>query len=91
MHDTFLNQNLYESIVRLCHENSISKIFALTITVHTNSHITEQSLREHFMDRNSPLIGEWTKILVQKKEIEPLTATIDQIDGEKITESTSCS
>ncbi len=83
MHDTFLNQNLYESITHLCEEHSIAKILNLTITVHTHSHITEQSIREYFSDRNSSLIGDRTNILVQKKDIEPLTATINQIDGEK--------
>lgn len=86
MHDTFLNQNLYESIVNLCKENSIAKIFNLIITVHTNSHISKESIREHFSDRKSSLIGDWTNIVVQKKEIEPLTATIEQIDGEKLNE-----
>ena len=83
MHDTFLNQNLYESIIGLCKENSIEKIIKLVITVHTNSHISENSIREHFTDRKSKLIGDWTNIVVDKKEIEPLTATIEQIDGEK--------
>jgi len=83
MHDTFLNQNLYESIWGLCKENAIEKITKLVITVHTHSHISEKSIREHFADRKSELIGEWTNIVVDKKEIEPLTATIEQIDGEK--------
>lgn len=83
MHDTFLNQNLYDAIVNLCKEHSITKINHLEITVHTNSHISEGSIRECFTDRNNSQIGEWTDILVHKKEVEPLTATIDKIDGEK--------
>lgn len=86
MHDTFLNENLYKSVVSLCKENSIEKIINLTITVHTKSHICEESLREHFSDRQSPLMGDWTNIVVQREEIEPLTATIEQIDGEKLNE-----
>ncbi len=82
MHDTFLNQNLYEAIVEICGENSIAKIFNLTITVHTDSHISEDSLREHFSERNNMLIGDWTNILINKQEIEPLTAVIDEIEGE---------
>ncbi len=82
MHDTFINQNLYESIVGLCNEHSIAKINNLTITVHTLSHVSAQSILEYFADRNSTLVGDWTNITVQKKEIKPLTATIDQIDGE---------
>ena len=86
MHDTFLNENLYESIVDLCSKHAISKILKLKITVHTHSHITENSLREHFMDKNSRLIGSWTDIVVQRDDIEPLTATIEKIDGEKFDE-----
>ncbi|PJJ27964.1 hypothetical protein [Lacrimispora celerecrescens] len=82
MHDTFLNQNIFEAIVEICGENFIEKIFYLTITVHTNSHISEDSLRDYFSERNNTLIGDWTNILVLKREIEPLTAVIDEIEGE---------
>lgn len=83
MHDTFLNQKLYESIVKLCGEHRIIKVWKLTITVHINSHICKESIREYFEERNSNYIGEWTDIVVQKKEIEPLTAVIEQLDGER--------
>ena len=83
MHDTFLNQKLYESIIGLCKENAIAKILDLTITVHTNSHISPKSIREYFSERNNNLIGDWTNILVRKLEIQPLTAIIEKIDGEK--------
>ncbi len=83
MHDTFLNQNLYESIIDLCRENAIARILNLTITVHTNSHISENSIREYFSERKNALIGDWTNILVHKQEMEPLTAIIDRIEGEK--------
>jgi len=86
MHDTFLNQNLYDEIVSLCNENSITKINELIITVHTHSHICNQSIREYFTDRNNSLIGEWTNIIIQKEEIEPLTAVIEKIDGDKFNE-----
>ncbi len=83
MHDTFLNQNLYDAIVKLCKDNGMEKITKLVITVHTHSHISEGSIREFFEDRKNKLMGAWTNIVVDKKEIEPLTATIEQIDGEK--------
>lgn len=82
MHDTFLNQNLYDSIVKLCDEHAISKVHSLTLTVHTHSHVCEQSIKDHFKDHQNPLIDASSYITVQKKEIEPLTATIEQIDGE---------
>lgn len=82
MHDTFLNQNLYESIVNLCKEHSISKIHNLILTVHTHSHISEHSIRDHFTDMNNKLIDIESNIIIQKEEREPLTATIEQIDGE---------
>ncbi|WP_352400851.1 hypothetical protein [Anaerotignum sp.] len=84
MHDTFLNQNLYDAITKLCDENAMAKITQLVIIVHTHSHINESSIREYFGDRRSKLIGDWTNVVIEKKEIEPLTATIEQIDGEKI-------
>ncbi|ADL04756.1 conserved hypothetical protein [[Clostridium] saccharolyticum WM1] len=82
MHDTFLNQNLYESVIDICNENAIAKILKLTITVHTHSHISESSIREYFTERKNSLVGDWTNIQVQRQEIEPLTAVIDEIDGE---------
>lgn len=83
MHDSFLSQNLYESIVNLCNEHSIETILNLIITVHTKSHISEESVRSIFTGRNSALVNDRTNISVQRKEIEPLTAVIEQIDGEK--------
>ena len=53
MHDTFLNQNLYESVIDICNENAIAKILKLTITVHTHSHISESSIREYFTERKN--------------------------------------
>ncbi len=83
MHDTFLNQNLYDAIVRLCDENLISKIDHIIITVHTDSHICEDSLREQFAESRNNLIDKLTEITVQKKDIQRLTAFIEHIDGEK--------
>lgn len=83
MHDTFLNQNLYDAIVRLCNENSISKIDHIIITVHTDSHICEESLREQFAESKNILIDDSTDITVQKKDIQRLTAFIEHIGGEK--------
>ncbi|HAN20079.1 MAG: hypothetical protein A2Y15_05295 [Clostridiales bacterium GWF2_36_10] len=83
MHDTLLNQNIYENIVHICLEHKINKIKNLIITVHTDSHICEESLREQFKVNNNILIDEWTNILIQKNDIEKLTAILDYIDGEK--------
>ncbi|MHB1152380.1 MAG: hypothetical protein ACYCWE_03760 [Eubacteriales bacterium] len=83
MHDTFLNQNLYDAIVSLCDENSISKIDDIIITVHTDSHISEDSLREQFAESSNNLIDGLTEITVQRKDIQRLTAFIEHIGGEK--------
>ena len=83
MHDTFLNQNLYDAIIRLCDENSIFKINQIVITVHTDSHICEDSLREQFAESNNFLIDGMTEITVQKKAVQRLTAFIEHIGGEK--------
>lgn len=86
MHDTFLNKNLYESILNICSKHKINKIRKLKITVHTHSHITESSIRDYFKINKKELVGDFTYIIVQREEIEPLTATIEEIDGEKSNE-----
>jgi Zn finger protein HypA/HybF involved in hydrogenase expression len=81
MHDTFLFGNLYDAVLKLCEENSIQRINSIRITVHTDSHINEQSLREFFAENGSTLIDKNTVIIINRKESERLTAVIEQIDG----------
>jgi Zn finger protein HypA/HybF involved in hydrogenase expression len=82
MHDTFLNERIYESLIRLSNENGISRLRRVNIAVNTDSHITENSLRDHFSDRGSKLIGDWTEITVEKRDVGKLNAVINSIEGE---------
>jgi hypothetical protein len=83
MHDTFLNQNLYETIVTICRENSIFKVKNLVVTVHADSHVNKDSIKGHFAEEGNPLIGDFTDIEIKKCGAERLCAIIEQIDGEK--------
>ena len=51
MHDTFLNQRIYEALLKLCQENKIIKLNKIKLAVNTDSHISENSLREYFSER----------------------------------------
>ncbi len=82
MHDTFLNERIYESLLKLCDENRISRLSKVILTVNTDSHVGENSLREHFSERNSHLLGDWTEITVKRQEIGKLNAVVEHIEGE---------
>lgn len=82
MHDTFLNERIYEALQKLCKENGISKLNKVIMAVNTDSHISENSLREHFSEKNSQLMGQWTEILIEKQEVGKLNAVIKSIEGE---------
>ena len=82
MHDTFLNERIYEALLKLCRENKILKLSKVNIAVNIDSHISENSLREHFSERNSNLLGEWTEITVEKQDVGKLNAVIKTIEGE---------
>lgn len=82
MHDTFLNERLYEALLKLCRDNRIQKLSKVNIAVHTDSHISEESLREHFSERGNNLVGNWTEIIVEKRDVGKLNAVIQSIEGE---------
>ena len=84
MHDTFLNENIYETVVSVCRDNSIKKVNSIIVAVNPDSHVTRDSLRELFSERNSTLVSSQTEIIVEKTEMGRLTAVIKQIDGETL-------
>ena len=55
-------------------------------TVFTRFHISENSLREYFSERNNNLLGEWTEITVEKQDVGKLNAIIKTIEGESSNE-----
>lgn len=86
MHDTFLNERIYEALLKLCQENKILKLNIVNIAVNIDSHISENSLREHFSERNNNLLGDWTEIVVEKLDVGKLNAVINSIEGEMLDE-----
>ena len=82
MHDTFLNERIYESLLKLCAENGIFRLNKVVIAVNTDSHISEHSLREHFIEKKSRFLGDWTEITIEKREVGRLNAVIESIEGE---------
>jgi len=83
MHDTFLNERIYEALLKLCQENKILRLKKVNIAVNIDSHISENSLREHFSERNNNLLGDWTEIIVEKQDVGKLNAVINSIEGEQ--------
>lgn len=86
MHDTFLNERIYEALLKLCQENKISRLKKVNITVNIDSHISQKSLREHFSERNSHLMGDFTEVSVEKQDVGRLNAVINSIEGESLDE-----
>ena len=82
MHDTFLNERIFEALLKLCRENRVSRLNKVNITVNIDSHITEKSLRKHFSRRENNLIGSWTEIIVEKQDVGKLNAVIKSIEGD---------
>lgn len=82
MHDTFLIERIYESILKLCEDNGISRLSKIILDVNTDSHICEDSIRVHFGERKNRLIDRWTEILIERQEVGKLNAVIRSLEGE---------
>lgn len=82
MHDTILLEKISQYLRGLCNEHSISKIFQLTVGLHPNSHVNLQNLKSYLEEHNTKVVGEWTKILIHREDIEEETAIIHSIKGE---------
>lgn len=83
MQDSFLNIDIYEAVLDLCRQYSITKLTELIISVHKDSQITKESLLEQFTSRNSSIVGDWTQIVVEKNQTEKFKAKIEHIYGEQ--------
>ncbi len=84
MHDTFLLEKIFQSLKGICHENNIKKINAISFITSMDSHLDEFKICEYFKINKSQLIGEWTKIQIQKQELQEHTAIVHSIEGEFI-------
>lgn len=83
MHDTHLLEKIYNSLSELCDINLIVKIHVISIIVNKESHINERGLLGYLKDRDSSLVGDWTKICLERQESEKLTALITSVEGDQ--------
>ena len=84
MHDTFLLNRISEALIELCHKDRIIRITKLRIITNQDSHIQQGNLYEHLLENNKGLVGKWTEIIIDKQNIENLTAVIESIEGETL-------
>lgn len=83
MHDTILLNKISEAVKETCINNNIKKVNNLTIVVGCGSHVNEENLYEHLQAESKDLIGEWTKIILNKEDIPNQTAILHSIKGEQ--------
>lgn len=85
MHDTMLLENIRQNLEKICRNNGIKKVKKLQISVSLDSHVNSENLYKHLNNTNKTLVGEWSEILIDKKEnLESQTAIIESIAGEFI-------
>ena len=84
MHDTFLLNRISESLIKLCNEDKIFRITKLRIITNHHSHIQESNLYEHLLRNTNGVVGEWTEIIIDRQDIENLTAIIDKVEGDTL-------
>lgn len=75
--------DIYEAVLDLCRQYSITKLTELIISVHKDSQITKESLLEQFASKNSNIVGDWTQIVVERNQPEKFKAKIEHIYGER--------
>jgi Zn finger protein HypA/HybF involved in hydrogenase expression len=83
MHDTILLNKISEAVKQVCTANKIKRINRLAVVVNYNSHVDENNLLEHLRYVDGDLIGTWTKIKVEREDIQDQTAILHSIQGEK--------
>lgn len=83
MHDTILLSKISEELKEICTANNINKINTFTVIVNHRSHVNEENLYDHLQYANGKLVGEWTKINVQREDIQDQTAILKSIEGEQ--------
>ena len=83
MHDSLLFEKTYQTVLKLCESHSIKKVNEIKMTVSIDSHVDGSHMQRHFIERENTLFGDWTNVVVEKRDIEKLTAVVESIDGEK--------
>lgn len=67
MHDTFLTERIYETLLKLCQENKLIKLYKVNLAVNTDSHISENSLRELLVNEIIIFLVNGQKSLLKNK------------------------
>ena len=83
MHDTILLSKISEELKNICTSNNINKVKTFTVIVNHRSHVNEDNLYDHLRHTYGNLVGKWTKINVQKEDIQDQTAILKSIQGEQ--------
>ena len=83
MHDTILLSKISEELKEICTANNINKVNTFTVIVNHRSHVNENNLYDHLHYADGNLVGEWTKINVQREDIQDQTAILKSIQGEQ--------
>ena len=83
MHDSLLFEKTYRAVRELCEGHAIKKVNQIKLIVSMDSHVDGPHMLGHFMDHDDSLFGDWTNIIVEKRDTEKLTMLIESIDGER--------
>lgn len=82
MHDTFLLKRISESLGKLRNEKKLDRITKVKIITNPDSHITRENLLEQLIQELDTAVGDWTEIIIERQDIDNLTAVIKSIEGE---------
>lgn len=82
MHDSLLFEKTYQAVYELSKHNSIRRVSEVKIIVSMDSHFDSPHMLGHLIERDNILFGDWTNVIVEKRDIEKLTALIENIIGE---------
>ncbi len=69
--------------IKTAKANNINKVKKFTVIVNHRSHVNSDNLYDHLQHTNGDLVGEWTKINVQREDIKDQTAILKSIQGEQ--------
>lgn len=83
MHDTILLSKISEELKNICVANNINKVKTFTVIVNHSSHVNSDNLYDHLQHTYGNLVGKWTKINVQREDIQDQTAILKSIQGEQ--------
>lgn len=83
MHDTILLSKISEELKEICEFNNINKVNTFTVIVNYRSHVNSNNLYDHLKHTCGNLVGEWTKINLEREDIQDQTAILKSIQGEQ--------